>query len=79
MWGIVRRRLTKWVSVRRKPEGPGRFAPIPAGSGLPAPRVRPSPAPLILNQTGAAEWFHLAMKRSKGLLSNGNSSTNIAQ
>jgi len=66
MWGIVRRRLTKWVSVRRKPEGPGRFAPIPAGSGLPAPRVRPSPAPLILNQTGAAEWFHLAMKRSKG-------------
>ncbi len=41
--------------VRRKPEGPGRFGPIPAGFGLPAPRVRSSPNPLILNQTGVAK------------------------
>ena len=34
MSSIVRRRLTKWVSASRKPEGPGEFGPIPSGFGF---------------------------------------------
>jgi hypothetical protein len=33
-FSIVRRRLTKWLSVSRKPEGPGEFGSNPSGFGI---------------------------------------------
>ena len=54
-------------SCRRPQANPdlGCFAPLPAGFGLPVNGFDLCQIPLILNQTGPAEWFHRTMKRSK--------------